>query len=570
MLGVDLPAALYPSGWEQRALIGFHARKEEVLSTERQYVSRHGLVGRHIKAEEAVPLRASRAETPTDNLSLTEAAAGVAPVRPGGAKGHGFFDRMFPDLAPFVADPDDLAALADAMKDPSPDDPTANNPNVPAGFTYLGQFIDHDISLDLSPLSAKVEDPTMLQNFRTPGLDLDCLYGAGLGPHRFLYRQDGPRFLIGTASASPDAQGVTIPALPNDLERTRHGVALIGDHRNDENLVVAQTHLAFLKFHNKVVDTLAAQGTAPEALFDEATKQVKWHYQWMVLHDWVERITESGIVAKLLSEGRKFYRFKTVPFMPVEFAGAAYRLGHSMVREQYSHNRVFRPVVPRLAPATLALLFRFSSLSGEINGELPGGNDVLPSNWVIDWRRWYEFNTPPTTPNFEFNPSRKLDPMLTPQLHSLPGFPPGREANLAFRNLRRGVILGLPSGQDVAAAMKAKIPSLNPLTSAEIATGPDGAVAQQKGFDQITPLWYYILKEAQVRGNGERLGPVGARLVAEVFVGLVQGDKDSFLSQPNWKPTLPAKTPGTFLMTDLLQFVGDISPIDGISTVNTL
>jgi hypothetical protein len=540
------------------------------LSTQRQYVSRHGLVGRHIKAEEVVPLSASRAKTISGDVPVSDTADTVAAVRPGGAKGQGFFDRMFPDLPPFVADPDDLAALADAMKDANPDDPAGNNPNVPAGFTYLGQFIDHDISLDLSPLSAKVEDPTMLQNFRTPGLDLDCLYGAGLGPHRFLYRQDGPRFLIGTASASPDAQGTTIPALPNDLERTRHGVALIGDHRNDENLVVAQTHLAFLKFHNKVVDTLAAQGTPPATLFDEATRQVKWHYQWMVLHDWVERITETGIVAKLLFEGRKFYRFKSVPFMPVEFAGAAYRLGHSMVREQYSHNRVFRPVAPRLAPATLELLFQFSSLSGQINGELPGGNDVLPSNWVIDWRRWYELNTPPTTPNFEFNPSRKLDPMLTPKLHSLPGFPPGREANLAFRNLRRGVILGLPSGQDVAAAMKAKISSLNPLTPAEIATGPDGAIAQQKGFDQISPLWYYILKEAQVRGNGERLGPVGARLVAEVFVGLVQGDKDSFLSQPNWKPTLPAKTPGTFFMTDLLQFVGDISPIDGISTVNTL
>ncbi len=189
---------------------------------------------------------------------------------------------------------------------------------------------------------------------------------------------------------------------------------------------------------------------------------------------------------------------------------------------------------------------------------------------MIDWRRFYNFNTPASTPNFEFNHSRKLDPLLAPTLHQLPGFPATREGNLAFRNLRRGVILGLPSGQDVAKEMAKKVPSITPLTPAEISTGPDGAVAAQKGFDTATPLWYYILKEAQVRGNGERLGPVGARLVAEVFVGLVQGDEDSFLSQPGWKPTLPAKTPGTFLMTDLLQFVGDISPIDGITTVNTL
>jgi hypothetical protein len=192
--------------------------------------------------------------------------------------------------------------------------------------------------------------------------------------------------------------------------------------------------------------------------------------------------------------------------MPLEFAGAAYRLGHSMVREEYSHNRVFRPFPPRLAPASLALFFRFSSLSGQINGELPGGVTVLPSNWVIDWRRWYEFNTPSETPNFEFNRSRKLDPMLTPTLHTLPGFPPGPEANLAFRNLRRGVILGLPSGQDVALAMKQQIPSLTPLTPGEIATGPDGAVAQQKGFDTATPLWYYILKGLKSEATGKVWG----------------------------------------------------------------
>jgi hypothetical protein len=238
------------------------------------------------------------------------------------------------------------------------------------------------------------------------------------------------------------------------------------------------------------------------------------------------------------------------------------------VREEYSHNRVFRPTPPRLAPGSLSLLFNFTSLSGNIKGEL-GGLDRLPSNWVIDWRRFFDFHTPPATPNFEFNHSRKLDPFLTPTLHTLPGFPAGPEGNLAFRNLRRGVLLGLPSGQDVAKEMGKKIP-ITALTPAEIATGPDGAVAAQKGFDTATPLWYYILKEAQVRGNGERLGPVGARIIAEVFVGLVQGDEDSFLSQPGWKPTLPAKTPGTFTMTDLLQFVGDISPIDGITTVNTL
>lgn len=521
-------------------------------TTTRAESPRHGMTGRHTAAETAV-----------------NAASSPAAATAGGAKGAGFFDKMFPGLPPLSAPDDALFALADTMLDSAPNDPIGDNPNIPGGFTYLGQFVDHDITLDLTSLSGQISDPTMLQNFRTPGLDLDCLYGAGPGPHRFLFEKNGPKFLIGRTDASPDAANVTIPALPNDLERSRQGVALIGDHRNDENLLVAQTHLAFLKFHNKVVDRLKTQGTPDDQLFGEASKTVRWHYQWMVLHDFVERLTETGIVAKLLHEGRKFYRFQTVPFMPIEFAGAAYRLGHTMVRDEYSHNRVFRPAPPRLAPGNLPLLFQFSGLSGGIGGEL-GPIPRLPSNWIIDWRRFYGFNTPANTPNFEFNPSRTLDPFIAPTLHSLPGFPPGREANLAFRNLRRGVKLGLPSGQAVAAAMAAKVPGITALTPAEIATGPDGAVAAARGFDTNTPLWYYILKEAQLRGGGQRLGPVGARIVAEVFVGLVQGDKDSFLSQPGWTPTLPAKTPGTFLMTDLLQFVGDISPIDGITTVSTL
>jgi len=256
--------------------------------------------------------------------------------------------------------------------------------------------------------------------------------------------------------------------------------------------------------------------------------------------------------------------------MPLEFAGAAFQFGHSMLRDEYSYNRIFRPRPPRLAAASLERLGRFTSLSGEISGRLPGGFDALPSNWAIDWRRWYDFQTPVTTPGFEINMSRRLDPLLTPKLHTMSGGATGREASLPFLSLRRGVMLGLPSGQEIGSAMRKHWPELRPLTAREISSGPDGAVARQRGFDENTPLWFYILKEAQIRGNGERLGPVGGRLVAEVLVGIVEGDSDSFLAQPGWTPTLPARTPGTFLMTDLLQFVGDLSPTDGITTVDTL
>jgi hypothetical protein len=519
----------------------------------------HGMLSRMTTAERAVPSTVAGENDDTAPVVFDRSLGSI--------KGDGFFNRMFPKLKGFTAPDAALEALAASMKDTQTADPALDNANVPSGFTYLGQFIDHDITLDLTPLSAKIDDPTMIRNFRTPGLDLDSLYGAGQGPHRFLYARNEAKFLIGTTTASPDNDGNPIPALPNDLERSRHGVALIGDHRNDENLLVAQTHLAFVKFHNKVVDHLAAAGTAPEALFDEASKTVRRHYQWIVLHDFIARITLPGTISDVVTHGRHFYKFKELPFMPLEFAGAAYRLGHTMVREAYSHNRVFRPG-SNFPPGTLQLLFQFTGLSGNIGGEagpLPG----LPSNWIIDWRRFYDFNTPANTPKFELNLSRRLDPLLAPALHALPGFGAGAQANLAFRNLKRGVVLELPSGQDVAKFMAKKI-AIAPLTPQEIATGPDGQVAKQHGFDTATPLWYYILKEAQVRGNGERLGPVGSRIVAEVFVGLLEGDKDSFLNEPNWKPTLPAKAAGTFTMTDMLQFVGDISPIDGITTVSTL
>jgi len=486
----------------------------------------------------------------------------------------GMFGRMFPTLEPLAVDDGPLQELADAMKDPDPASATGNNTKVPAGFTYLGQFVDHDITLDLTSFGEKEADPNAVENFRTPALDLDSIYGLGPDGSRQLYARNpgdangkspGPKFLIGKTINVPQPGNVTGDHR-NDLPRSPEGFALIGDHRNDENLLVAQTHLAMLKFHNKVCDMLIASGKPANTVFTEARQIVTWHYQWMVLHDFVEGITEKGIVAKILEQGRCFYRFKKTPYMPVEFSGAAYRLGHSMVREAYSHNRIFTFGQAPIPPGTLQLLFQFTGLSGGIVGDLapnpptaPTPIPVLSSNWIIDWRRYFKLTTNPA--GVLLNASRKLDPFIVPALHTLPG----GGGSLPFRNLKRGVLLGLPSGQDVAKAMKIK----NPLTAAEISKGTDGAIAKKHGMHEHTPLWYYILKEAEQRGGGEKLGPVGATLVAEVFVGLVHGDRTSYLwlKGKNWKPTLPSEVPGEFTMADLLRFVGDISPIDGIATV---
>jgi hypothetical protein len=477
-------------------------------------------------------------------------------------RGHddpGMFGRMFPDLPPLEAEDSKLRPLAEAMRDSAPDESDLDNADIPAGFTYLGQFVDHDVTLDLTPLSDKKRDPRGVQNFRTPALDLDSVYGLGPDGSPHLYARDpddpgslGPKLLLGR-NINVDFGGVT-GDFRNDLPRSPEGLALIGDARNDENLIVAQTHLAMLKFHNAVCEAVSAKGTPAEQVFPEARQIVTWHYQWMVLHDFVERLTGEGTVARILHDGRKFYRFKTRPYMPVEFSAAAYRLGHSMVRQTYNYNRVF-------PDADFSLLFGFTGLSGQILGELapqpPQGPlpvAVLPSNWIIDWRRFYELDQPTDDPAFARNASRLLDPLLVEELHDLPN----DGGDLALRNLRRGVSLGLPSGQAVAEAI-----GVEPLTSDEIATGPDGQAARDGGLHTATPLWYYILKEAKLRAGGRKLGPVGAAIVSEVFVGLVHGDQQSYLWQegPGWTPSLSGATPGRFGMADLLSFVDDINPI---------
>jgi hypothetical protein len=497
-------------------------------------------------------------------------------LRIAGNRDPGKFGRMF-DLPPLVASDAALLDLARAMKDAAPSDPAQDNPNVPAGYTYLGQFIDHDITLDLTPLAEQTEATGGTTNFRSPGLDLDALYGPGAALSPYMYERlpprgkAGPKLLLGTATASPTASGRLVPDLPNDLPRNSAGRAIIGDERNDENLLVAQTHLAFMKFHNRVVDHVRAENPAmsDDAVFAEARRLATWHYQWIVLFDFVERLTEPGLIRKIKNEGRKFYRFKSRPFMPVEFSAAAFRLGHSMVREDYDHNAVFNPHAgspDRITDGTLNLLFNFTGKSGGILGSLAGtpgfgpfagpSGPTLPSNWVIDWRRFYDFATPPA-PFFGLNHARRLDPFIIPALHTLPGEADEMSRNLAFRNLKRGVLKQLPSGQAIAKKMKVRV-----LTPAEIATGPDGAAAAAHGLHEATPLWYYILKEAEVIHQGLRLGPVGSTIVAEVFLGLVHGDTSSFLFQErNWKPTLPRANPDTFTMVDLLNFVGDLNPV---------
>lgn len=471
----------------------------------------------------------------------------------------GKFGRMFAELRPLVPSLESLKELGEAMIDSATLDgvgnptssPSGDNQNIPAGYTYFGQFVDHDITLDITALQEILVDPLALKNFRTPMLDLDCLYGSGPVAQPYLFqREDNELFVIGKTNTKPGGGDNTVPTgLPHDLPRNQDGFALIGDPRNDENIIVAQLQLTFLKLHNKVVTglrdgSIARESPIRKSTFEEARDIVIWHYQWLVLHDFLARILDQNQLNDVLQNGRRFYNISNgEPFIPVEFSVAAYRFGHSMVREAYNFNRVFGFGNSAVTPATLRLLFEFSGLSTRNSKD----SVPIPSDWIIDWRRFFEID-PAVTPDL----SRSIDPFLIPMLHQIPGV-----GSLAVRNLHRGRSLGLPPAQSIA-----RLIGITPLTPEEIATGVDGEVAQKHNFHIETPLWYYILKEAQIQGRGENLGEIGSRIVAEVFVGLLELDSSSFLARkPEWLPTLPSQSPGTFTFVDLLNFVGEINPI---------
>ena len=482
------------------------------------------------------------------------------------------FSRMGPKGT--AVDKTIVSGLAKAMTDsPGPD---SSGPSIPAGFTYLGQFIDHDLTMDRTAkaLGSNVTIEELLQG-RSPALDLDCMYGRGpADTDDSKFYSDGIRIKMGTTAPSPDLlnAGVTLgPRDGYDLPRVGQGslkverrAALIPDHRNDENLIVAQTHLALIRFHNRVVDKIAP-ATPSADLFEKARELVVKHYQWMIRTDFLPRLIDPAIINDVFTNGRKFFEKdatpENMPTMPIEFSVAAYRLGHSMIREQYNWNRIFR--AGGATPASLGLLFQFSGTSGTLspppstpNDRESGSFEQLPSNWTVDFRRLYNFTevgradlTPPEgAPNLAMMTDTQLvDPLKALPLGSFggPSSTPPEELNLAFRNLIRANMVELASGQQMAAMM-----GVAPLTAAKLTQGLPAAL---KSVGTQTPLWYYILREAEL--NGGKLTGVGGRIVAETFHRAMEGSAHSIVRDASFRPTALVTNPGDrFNMTDLLLF----------------
>jgi hypothetical protein len=428
---------------------------------------------------------------------------------------------------------------------------------IPAGFTYLGQFLDHDLTFDRTKvmLGQHISPADLLQG-RSPSLDLDSMYGAGPTDPKSakFYEADGLHLKMGKTVASdgiPAKEGFDLPRGAGTTEAAKRR-AIIPDPRNDENLAVAQTHLAFIRFHNRVVDSLPSSVPAAQR-FTTARRIVTRHYQWMIRHDFLPRICSKSVLNDVFTNGRKAFEVGAtptdVPTMPIEFSVASYRLGHSMVRAAYNWNKIFDHDT-----GTLDLLFTFSGLSGNL-----GLEERLLSIWIADFRRLYDFTEADrddlAVPANKFNRAMRIDTRLSVPLSTLPGFPPD-EDNLAFRNLTRAGMVSLATGQQMATFLKSKGVTLTKLTATQIREGKQGAsldgltTSQRQALVKDTPLWFYVLREAEL--NQGRLNGVGARIVAEAFHRAMEGSKFSIVRNPTWRPFLgPAHR---FHMVDLLLF----------------
>jgi hypothetical protein len=421
----------------------------------------------------------------------------------------GPFIRLF-DL-PAAPDDDELAQEIGKPFGPMYGGGQGSNPAMSAGFTYLGQFIDHDLDFDSRTSLSRDAKGALPHNFRTAAFDLDSLYGLGPKVNSYFYDEKDPRkFVIGNND--------DLPRLGN--------IAVVNDPRNDENVIVSQLTVAFLKFHNKVVDRLGKS-------FEETQRLVRQHYQWIVLHEYLPAIVGKPL-DQILKETEE-HGYIDRPLIPVEFSVAAFRFGHSQIRGRYDIN---------------------SDVQGKGRAILPdlAGHKPLGRFDHVDWSFFFDLGNG-TQPQ----PSLPIQPFISPPMLNMPAEILGPikssvERSVAYRDLRRGQLLKLPVPDDVATKMRLKedekVP--NDLIWSKV---KERLVESGSSYDpsgKPVPMWLYILFEAQELRGGRHLGPMAARIVSDVFIGLLKADPESVLSIPGWKPSLGKND--QFTIADLLQF----------------
>jgi hypothetical protein len=532
---------------------------------------------------------------------------------------EGRFGRLFRNLPPAQWPEEALRELAgDGLKegrmvsDPERDETNPSLPFAPrednqqsrlhddeensvidAGYTYLGQFIDHDLTFDPASSLQQRNDVNALVDFRTPQFDLDCLYGKGPDDQPYLYDSQGRKFQLGRELLEgPGGKVIARDLIRHSWEETDEKGqkrsfhrALIGDKRNDENVIVSQLHSVFLQFHNRYADEHKSLD------FSEIQRHVRWHYQYVVLHDFLYKVARRDVIESVLphlKSGRSiledtprlhFYHPKNDAFMPVEFSAAIYRFGHSMVRPIY---RLNTKLTGGNQPDETTPNERERGIDGRqfifagLKARGLNGFDAFPQEWGIDWNLFFDLtgDKDKRIGKDRTQPAYKIDTSLVNPLAFLAEFsqingatptppltdvsqlqpPPlaGQVHNLALRNLLRGMAMGLPSGQDVALAMDIEpladdLLKVGKATNAEEYDALEALYKIDSSFRGKAPLWYYILAEAQhdwrLHGGKEetpvQLGKVGSRIVVETFVGLLLNDGNSVLRQaPSWHPCI--------------------------------
>ena len=437
------------------------------------------------------------------------------------------FGRMFPLPASYVS----ADVLGDIGKFGGPMDDNGRPiqaTTVPVGHVFFGQFIDHDITLDVSSSFERINTPAETPNVRTPTLDLDSIYGAGPESHPFLYdNRDNPfkHAKLLTGADMPSTRDSDKFIQENDVLRNHQSVAIIGDHRNDENRIISQLQLGMIKFHNLVAQTLYEESVEAaekgnglvlerQMLFSEARRSTTWHYQWGVVNDFLVTMCGQSVINDILACGRQYY-CPSQPYIPIEFAVAAYRFGHSM------------------APTKIRVRKDGDDLD-LFGNELGNGFSPVAGKFaIVDWNELFFAKD-----GGGIQGAQKLDTKMATNLLQLPFITEG-ERSLATRNLLRGNSFLLPGGDKIAEKMGRD--------ASEISKVVDIAKTISAGrITEGVPLWLYCLAEAQEVGRettpgafdkGEGLGPVGARIVAEVLIGLLELDEHSYLgANRNWTP----------------------------------
>lgn len=444
------------------------------------------------------------------------------------------------------------------------------NEDVPSFFTYFGQFVDHDMTLDkllLTELLAegRVVEPSTIINNRDPRLNLDSVYGLGPEANPELYELDKLHLRVNGRDLPRDPLCV-ISTQPATSAAAPDCKAILFEGRNDENQIIAQIHVAFLRAHNKLID----QGYN----LQHARELMRWRYQWIVVHEFLPEVLDPDVYAAVFHDSAittKYFdpkqAFKAA--MPVEFSVAAYRFGHSQVRRAYILLDGCRTNSPAPAECGVGKNPKVQVFNGTA-GDLHGGRQIALDHTIF-WPNFLRIvgqeTGQPNTGQVTANISRKIDTLLSSGLFTLPagaepdaGTGEGTISILAQRNLQRANIYGLPSGQDVAARLGIKvIPNTCPVETDIPNTCPKSIASEiprlaaalaDPSYQGKAPLWLYILAESTVFHNGHKLGPTGSRIVAEVIGGLLAGDVRSYYRR-GWTP--PG---GSYRAQDLLVDAG--------------